>query len=626
MKARAWLSVGAVAVALGAAILAVSRPGPARRAVRSMLAYWPERVRARARDEPPPFAHLAASQVGYAPGMRKRFTAPRAFDSFRVVREPEGTTVLEGRAACQLPTPSLGRVEKVWMGDFSALREPGRYRILAAGLASYPFEVAAEVFDGPLRAVQRGFYFQRAFTALDAAHAEGPWVHGSDAALAPPGVRAGWHDAGDFSIYSASLNTALFWLLQAESDFPSTWDDTNIPESGNGVPDLLDEARWGLNWLLSVQDGSGGFRNSTCQTRYGPYGTNLPDRAAPYRAGEVGTLATARAVGTLAAASVLFRRFDAAFAESMLAAARRGTAYLDAHPEVSDGPTCDAYRADGDAAQGRDTRTYAAAGMLLATGEPRYRADFERSYTELDGDPGYKHFGGFAALLYLRAPGADPRRAAALRERLGILAERARAAGAVDPFQRSAPTFWGSLGAGFTRVGASSVQRCLDDRRRNAADCAQALDNVHHALGRNYLGFAYLSGLRGVTRGRRHAFHQWLAALRAEPYLFPGAVAGGPNAAPEPADISNPLARPIPVWGYFGDPAFPRDTLTPYEGRYTDNDSWSTNEVSLDWQASTLYVLSFARWVAQNPGPAPEVESSPPDAKLPRCDRNPASG
>jgi hypothetical protein len=81
------------------------------------------------------------------------------------------------------------------------------------------------------------------------------------------------------------------------------------------VPDLLNEARWGLQWLLSVQEPDGGFRNTTCQERYGPYGTNRPERMSPYHAGEVGTIATGRAVGTLAFASVLYCSRDAAFAE-----------------------------------------------------------------------------------------------------------------------------------------------------------------------------------------------------------------------------------------------------------------------------------------------------------------------
>jgi hypothetical protein len=78
-------------------------------------------------------------------------------------------------------------------------------------------------------------------------------------------------------------------------------------------------------------------------------------------------------------------------------------------------------------------------------------------------------------------------------------------------------------------------------------------------------------------------------------------LAGGPNDSPDPADSSNPLARPIPVWGYWGDPAFPRDERTPIEERYTDNDSWSTNEVSLDWQAPAVYALHFAEWLARRP-------------------------
>jgi endoglucanase len=325
----------------------------------------------------------------------------------------------------------------------------------------------------------------------------------------------------------------------------------------------------------------------------------MPESVPPYRAGEAGALSTARATGNLAYASVVYRRFDPAFAERALAAARRGDAWLRARPnEASDGPTCPAYRADGDVRIGRQTRMFAAAGMLLATGEARFREDFERNYVELDYDPSYMNVNGFAAQLYLRAAAGDPARKAAIRERLRARALRVREDGDAHPFQLSAPTHWGSIGAGFTRVGASSVKRCLEDPAAAAADCEQALANVHYALGRNYLQLCYLSGVPGVTRGRTHAFHQWLAALQAQPFLFPGMIAGGPNASPELADASNPLARPIPVWGYWGDPAFPRDAVTPLEARYTDNDSWSTNEVSLDWQGPAVYALSFARWMA----------------------------
>jgi len=602
MRKRAAAGVLAVA-ALAGAILLVT--GTLRKTAKGALSWWVEHQRKKSRAVSPPFGHLAASQVGYGPGMEKLFTSPERFTSFRVIREGDGSVAFDGGGPVrEVPTALPGaRGGAAFIGDFSPLRVEGRYRIVGAGTSSHPFDVREDVFDPPLRAAQRGFYFQRAFTSIDAAYAEGPWVHPGDAASAPPGVRQGWHDAGDFSIYSASLNSALFWLLEAFSDFAPARDDTNIPESGNGIPDLLDEARWGLGWLLSVQDATGGFRNSTCEERYGPYGTNSPERAAPYRNGEVGTLATARAVGNLAYAATLYRRFDPEFAARCLEAARRGYGYLLEHPdEATDGPTCPAYRQDGDAKVGREVRAFSAAGMLLASGERRFREDFDRFFSsEDDRDPSYLHFNGLAAQLYLRAPRSDPKRKAAIEAGLRKRAAQAREQGERHPFQFAGPTHWGSLAAGLTRTNSTAVRACLEDPAAAAADCAQAMANVHYMLGRNYLQFCYLSGVAGVTSGRTRAFHHWLATLRAQPFLFPGMLAGGPNDSPDPADSSNPLARPIPVWGYWGDPAFPRDRNTPIEQRYTDNDSWSTNEVSLDWQAPAVYALHFARWLAHRP-------------------------
>lgn len=556
--------------------------------------------------EPTAFSGLAASQVGYGPAMAKRFSSPKPFQSFKVVRADGEVVFTGGGPVREIPTDVLGDIRTVWVGDFTALRSPGRYHIVADnGLSSFPFDIGPDVFVPVVRAVQRAFYYQRAFTEIDAKHAQGPWVHASDAALAPPGVVKGWHDAGDFSIYSASANSALFWLLSAAADFSPREDDTGIPESGNGVPDLLDEARWGLEWLLSVQEASGGFRNTTCQEQYGPYGTNWPERMPPYRAGEVGTIATGRAVGTLAFASVLYRPHDPGFAARMLEAAKAGYRYLRDRPgEHSDGPTCPAMRLDGNAVVGRDVRMYAAAGLLLATGDPSLREDFEAHWQPIDNDPSYQRSNVFAALLYLRAPAGDPERQRAIRADLRRRAAEVRRDGESHPFQWAGRTFWGSIAAGFHRTAGFSAQVCLENPAEAAADCEQVMANVHHALGRNYQQMAYVSGLPGVTRGRLRGFHHWLAALRAEPFLFPGLVAGGPIAAPEPNDISYPQARPIPIWGYWGDPAMPRDASTPLEGRYTDNDSWSTNELDVDWQGVALYNFYFARWWASHAAPA----------------------
>jgi endoglucanase len=610
--------VALLASAAAAAAIPASREA-LRRLARRAAGYPAWRQRA-ASAQGPPAAGLSASQVGYGPRARKEFTSPLPFESFEVRREPGGAVAFRGGPPLRsLATDLLGPVRTVWIGDFSALEAPGRYRVVAGnGLASHPFDVGPGAYDAAVRAVQRALYYQRAFTAIDAAQAEGPWVHPSDADRAPPGEKGGWHDAGDLSIYNATAASAVFWLLQAGADFAPGEDDTGIPESGNGVPDLLDEARWGLEWMLSVQEPAGGFRNATCLERYGPYGTNAPERTAPYRAGEVGAMATGRAVGTLAFAAALFRPRAPAFAARCLEAARRGQRWLEERPgEASDGPTCPAYRQDGDAAAGRDVRRYAAAGLLLATGERRFGEIFEAGWAGLAGEPDYRSPGIAAALLYLRAPAADPAVRRAIGAELRRRADEVRAEADRHPFHWAGRYLWGSLGAAFRRAAAFSARACLDgaDPERAREDCEQVLDQVHYALGRNSLRLCYVSGLPGATRSRSHAFHQWLAALGARPFLFPGLVAGGPTADPEPDDASRPHARPLPFWGYWGDPAMPRDASTPVDGRYTDNDSWSTNEVAVDWQAAALYDLYLARWWARGgPAPAPVVHSPPEGA------------
>jgi len=611
-KVAALALAGLAALAIASSSVGAPVVDRLKAVARKVLGYPAWSRRAAARSEEPPFGRLAASQVGYAPSMQKQFSSPRSFTSFAVVREPDGSVAMRGGPPVRaIRSDVMGAKETAWVGDFTPLASAGRYRIVADnGLSSHPFDVGADVFDGAVRAVQRALYFQRAFTAIEAAHAEGPWTHASDADKAPPGESRGWHDAGDFSIYNASATTALFWILEAYSDFSPAADDTNIPESGNGVPDLLDEARWELEWMLSVQDPSGGFRNTTCQEHYGRYGTNTPDNVPRYRAGEPGTIATARAVGTLAYAASVYRPHDPAFAERCLQAARAGYRYLEAHPgENTDGPTCPAFRQDGNVQVGRDVRMYAAAGMLLATGEGRFREDFEESFEDVWGDPSYLRTNGYAALLYLRAPAGHPARKHLIRQRLRAHAGLARSDGERHPFQWATRYVWGSIGAGFQRSGAFSVKACLEDPAGAPADCEQALANVHYALGRNYYQLCYVSGLGGVTRGRARAFHHWLATLDATPFLFPGMVAGGPMEAPVPADASVPHARPIPIWGYWGDPALPRDASTPLDGRYTDNDSWSTNEIDVEWQGVTLYSLYFAQWWAKG-RPEPGVLDS----------------
>ena len=143
----------------------------------------------------------------------------------------------------------------------------------------------------------------------------------------PRDVLGGWFDAGDLNKYVPYLEATLFDLLWAYELNPRAFgDDTNIPESGNGVPDLLDEVKWELDWLLKMQDADGGFFNRVAGRSYNN-GTGSPsgDTQPRFYTAKT-TWATADASASLAHAARVYSRFDKAFpgyADRLGDAARR---------------------------------------------------------------------------------------------------------------------------------------------------------------------------------------------------------------------------------------------------------------------------------------------------------------
>ena len=195
------------------------------------------------------------------------------------VRTPEGAvvfTVPTDGGSIRGKGRDTASGDRVWWVDFSPLRAPGTYHLWSASLSarSYEFVIQPEVYHEVLRAALKTYYLQRCGIAKPAAYA-GVWADGSpchraDAATGPAaghmdrGLRdltGGWHDAGDYNKYlwSAASNAILF-LLSAWEDDPRLFPDADlaIPESGNGVSDLLDEVKWELDFFLKMQlpDGS----------------------------------------------------------------------------------------------------------------------------------------------------------------------------------------------------------------------------------------------------------------------------------------------------------------------------------------------------------------------------------
>lgn len=196
--------------------------------------------------------------------------------------------------------------DKCWWYDFSSIETPGIYYILDADndAKSNDFVIQNNVYRDVLKQAVRSFYYQRSGFAKLAEYAGEGWADGAshigplqdkncrlfnaiEVASTERDLSGGWYDAGDFNKYVNFTWGVLVEMLTAYEENPTIWsDDYHMPESGNGIPDLLDEIKWELDWLLKMQQTDGSVLSlvgvahasppsaATGQSVYGPASTS----------------------------------------------------------------------------------------------------------------------------------------------------------------------------------------------------------------------------------------------------------------------------------------------------------------------------------------------------------------
>ena len=157
---------------------------------------------------------------------------------------------------------SYGPFKKSYRLNFSAFKKPGRYYLQAGGIKSPEFEIAPDVYKGSADFCLRYMRQQRSgFNPFlkDSCHThDGYTLYGEKAGLPDSthiDVSGGWHDASDYLQYSATSANSTYHLLMAYRDFPKMFSDekqANGLDGKNGMADVLDEAKWGLDWLLKM--------------------------------------------------------------------------------------------------------------------------------------------------------------------------------------------------------------------------------------------------------------------------------------------------------------------------------------------------------------------------------------
>ena len=510
--------------------------------------------------------------VGFLPDGVKRATVAMVCTTFRIVREPGGAVVLSGRADPMTKNADTG--ETVAVVDFSALRDPGLYRLEVPGVGrSPPITIAADVYDAPYHTAMRAMYLWRCGTAVSGefrgetfshkpCHLEDAWLDHVGGGHVRRDVTGGWHDAGDYNKYAVNAGFTLGVLFQTWEHFGDKLAGVSldIPESNNATPDFLDELRWELEWLMKMQADDGGVYHKVSTLKFGPFIMPEDEKADRYLT-PWSSAATADFVAVMAMAARHFERYDKDFAARCLAAARKSHAFLAARPENH---PADLTGFDTGPYQANDAnrRTWAAAEMWETTGEAAFLKEFETRAAALGRkvDPtaswaNVKNLGMYTYALS-RREGKDPALLAAVRDALVTTADEIVKTRDAHGYGRPLGTrySWGCNGDVAQQVQTLHVANLI---RPNLAYADTSLDALGHLLGRNVYSRSFVTGVGYMWP---MGPHDRRCAVDTAAEAWPGYLVGGPW--PKATD-----------W---------RDVTESYQ----------TNEIAINWNATLIYGLA----------------------------------
>ncbi len=525
---------------------------------------------------------IFVDQAGYYPDSTKKAVIPFECDRFEVM-DINGEVRYSGNTVYAGFDKASG--DDVRLADLSGLSETGNYCVKAGGRTSAMFRIGDDVYEDVFAKTSKAFYYLRCGCGLDERSA-GVWHHGRcHTALAELwedrnvtlDVSGGWHDAGDYGRYVTAGACAAAHLLYAFRLFPEAFEkqSLNIPEKG--MPDILSEVRYELEWFLKMQDSEGGVYHKATTAFHAPFVMPEDDTAEMY-VFPVSSMATADLAAVCALASGIYKPYDKAFSEMLLKAAEKSVDWLDRHTEFigftnPEGCNTGSYGERDD----HSNRFWAYSEMYALTGELKYHS---KLVSALEKDfpltaLGYGEVGGLGSLAYILCKqGKDAnllhRLKNLFRRRSDELRAKADECGygvAMD----SADYCWGSNMGLMTRAMIFAITDIIFGDR----SCREYAErHLHCLLGTNPLGISYITGVGEFRCNYPHLRPAFADGIEE---CIPGMVAGGPNGY-----LSDPFARTV----------IPEGT-PPMKCYADDTASYSLNEITIYWNSPAVFVLAY---------------------------------
>jgi len=490
------------------------------------------------------------------------------------------------------------------IADFTTYNTPGKYRLYVPGSGySYPFEIKRSVHHNVAAAAIKAYYFMRASIPLKEKYA-GKWnraeghpdtsvlIHpsaASDKRLAGTSISSpgGWYDAGDYNKYIVNSGISISTLLSLYEDFPAYMGTVklNIPESGNKIPDVLNEVLWNLRWMLTMQDpNDGGVYHKLTNAAFDKM--EMPDKSIePRYVVQKGTAATLDFAAVMAQASRIFRKFPKALpglADSCLSQANKAWQWAIKNPAAIYNQDAMNQKFEPKVTTGAygdrnfsDEFIWAASELFVSTQKPEFLKAVNLLPDTNMPIPtwsqvrllGYYTLIKNSSLLGKNAPKELPE----LKKRLLALADNLVSGAGETAYQtvmtKSARHFgWGSNSEA-ANEGVALIQAYQLSHNKKYLDFALA--NLDYILGRNGSGYSYITGYGSKTP--MHPHHRpSVADGIVDP--IPGLLVGGPNPG-----MQDKIRVP---------------SVVPDEAYIDDDRAYAANEIAINWNAPFAYLAN----------------------------------
>ncbi len=544
---------------------------------------------------------IRLNQIGFYPGAQKIAIVISLQSDRFAIQELDGHTVFRGKLVLSLKPGLNGGYSKV--ADFSAFNQIGTYRLNVPGIGySYPFRIAKSVHSKVAAASIKAYYFARASIPIKAKYA-GKWSraagHPDDHVLVHPSAAGedrpsgtiissprGWYDAGDYNKYVVNSGISTYTLLSLYEDFPVHMKTVmlNLPESGNGIPDILNEALWNIRWMLTMQDPyDGGVYHKLTNASFDKM--VMPNLATTTRyVVQKSTAATLDFAAVMAQSARIFKQYQKevpGLSDSCLSAAKKAWAWAQQNPGLlyrqnAINQKFDPKITTGEYGDGNvsDEFLWASAELFVTTGESQYLKIVDQSEEKAIvlaawdqvGTLGYYSILRYRNSLKISYPDLTGLKKKFLDFADGLICNTDSTAFKTVIQKRPSNFIWGSNALAANQGMALIVAYKISGDKKYLQ---QALANLDYLFGRNGTGYSYVTGFGSLTP--MHPHHRpSIADGIIEP--IPGLLVGGPNPG-----MQDHIRVP---------------SIVPDEAYIDDDRAYAVNEIAINWNAPLAYLLN----------------------------------